>query len=257
MVIVIIGILAGLAMPSIKSLGHPNVMAAASRQLADDFALARQRAIAERANVFVVFFTKLSDYPADITGADYTGFFVTNRQANQLVGAQYATYALFTRRGVGDQPGQNRPRYLTEWRHLPEGVFIPASEFADTNIFSNAINFNQPSPQTFPFPTTNLTRNMRLELPWIGFDPQGSLIRANLRNGGLERRKTDLRLRLTQGSVIEVKNPDDTHPVRDIDMIETPPYNSNFVAQGVPDTATRIRLNWLTGRSRVEWTQIP
>ncbi|MBI5775566.1 MAG: prepilin-type N-terminal cleavage/methylation domain-containing protein [Verrucomicrobia bacterium] len=256
-VIVIIGILAGLVMPSIKNLAHPNVMAAAARQLVDDLALARQRAITERANVYVVFFTKLSDYSTSI--ADTDPFLVTNKQANQLLGAQYATYALYTRRGVGDQPGVNFPRYLTEWRHLPEGTFIPATEFADTNIFNNAINGaygNNYRNQLFPFPTTNLQLNLNLDLPWIGFDAQGRLLMAHHNTGALQTRKTDVKIRVALGSALENKNTDGTFPVADADILEAPPYTYT-PGSGLPDPATRIAINWLTGRARVERTEIP
>src|SRR3954470_24522888 len=54
-VISIIALLSVLAMPAIKALTRSNTISSANRQLLDDFALARQRAINERANVYVVF----------------------------------------------------------------------------------------------------------------------------------------------------------------------------------------------------------
>lgn len=268
-VIVIIGILSGLVMPSIKNLAHPNVMAAASRQLLDDLALARQRAITERANVYVVFFTRLSDYtgisPQDTTPP--SGFFYTNQQANHLTAGQYSSYALYTRRGVGDQPGVNVPRYITEWKHLPAGSFIPESEFANSNIFNNARG-GYVSSMLIPFPTTNLVRQLNLDLPWIGFDPQGRLLIAPPPAKApqfptdpvtLATRKADLRLRIALGSALQPTNsPNGTLQVVDSSILEMPAYTwPTNAPPGQPDPATRIAINWLTGRARIERAEVP
>src|ERR1041384_6014921 len=54
-VVVIIGLILAVAVPAIKGMKKSNVIAAADRQLLDDLALARQRAILGRTTVHVVF----------------------------------------------------------------------------------------------------------------------------------------------------------------------------------------------------------
>ena len=54
-VIAILGILAGLAVPALKNLGKSNVNVSAARQLLDDVGRARQLAIANRTTVYMVF----------------------------------------------------------------------------------------------------------------------------------------------------------------------------------------------------------
>ncbi|HUB87021.1 MAG TPA: type II secretion system protein, partial [Verrucomicrobiae bacterium] len=55
MVIVIIGILAGLAVPALKNLGKLESNAGAARQLLDDVGRARQLAIANHTTVYMIF----------------------------------------------------------------------------------------------------------------------------------------------------------------------------------------------------------
>jgi prepilin-type N-terminal cleavage/methylation domain-containing protein len=57
-VIAIIGMLAVLGMPALKGFGKANAILAADRQLLDDLATARQRAIAEHTEVYVLFASK-------------------------------------------------------------------------------------------------------------------------------------------------------------------------------------------------------
>src|SRR5689334_2236254 len=54
-VISIIALLSALAVPAIKALTRSNTISSANRQLLDDIALARQRAINERSIVHIVF----------------------------------------------------------------------------------------------------------------------------------------------------------------------------------------------------------
>lgn len=123
MVIGIMALVATIAAPSLKKLRESDVMAAANRQLLDDLASARQRAIVGRTTVYMVFMPSATNY--------------SNAQFNQLSYAdgqrvlvnQLTAYALFAERSVGDQPGQPYARYLTDWRSLPEGVFIPEWAF--------------------------------------------------------------------------------------------------------------------------------
>src|SRR5437764_11983010 len=54
-VMLIIGILASITVPAMKGMGQANRSAAAHRQVLDDIALARMRAINDRAPVYIVF----------------------------------------------------------------------------------------------------------------------------------------------------------------------------------------------------------
>src|SRR5271170_2076571 len=55
LVIAILGLLAGLAVPALKNLGKSNTNVSAARQLLDDVGRARQLAIANRTTVYMVF----------------------------------------------------------------------------------------------------------------------------------------------------------------------------------------------------------
>ena len=54
-VIAILGIIAALAVPSLKNLGKSNINVSASRQLLDDVGRARQLAMVNRTTVYMVF----------------------------------------------------------------------------------------------------------------------------------------------------------------------------------------------------------
>ncbi len=102
-VMVIIAILASVGLPALRGIGKGNRMSAATRQVMDDLALARLRAISSRSTVYMVFMptnllARIAAEPND----------AVRRQLTNLVGSQYSGYALVTRRSVGDQPGQER-----------------------------------------------------------------------------------------------------------------------------------------------------
>ena len=61
-VIVILGILAALLVPSLKNFGHADAMTAATRQMLDDIGRTRQLAISQHTTVYMVF------VPAEIPG---------------------------------------------------------------------------------------------------------------------------------------------------------------------------------------------
>lgn len=125
----IIAILATLAVPAFRGFGESNIEAAAERQLLDDLAYARLQALNQRATVLMLF------VPPGV-------------QEESLVPQQLTSYALYSSHTVGDQPGQGTPRFITEWRSLPDGmVFSPGNFFgnrSDPNIT------NRPLPQLDP-----------------------------------------------------------------------------------------------------------
>src|SRR5436190_238051 len=107
----IIALMAGLALPIFHKRSG-NEMAAANRQLLDDLAFARQKAIAERTTVYVLF------VPTNFWLT--TPAYDTNKLYTNLIGDQMTGYALFTPRSAGDQPGQPVRRYITGWKSLPD-----------------------------------------------------------------------------------------------------------------------------------------
>ncbi len=48
--------------------------------------------------------------------------------ATNLLDKQLVGYAYVSLRSVGDQPGVHIPRYLSSWKTLPQGAFIPAGK---------------------------------------------------------------------------------------------------------------------------------
>jgi hypothetical protein len=86
-----------------------------NRQILDDLAFARLRAISERSD-------GLRRVRSDERGALLSGNQIRPedlRLVSNLASRVYASYALLSTRSVGDQPGQSTPRYLTEWKALP------------------------------------------------------------------------------------------------------------------------------------------
>jgi prepilin-type N-terminal cleavage/methylation domain-containing protein len=205
-VIAIIGLLASLTVPSFKMLGHGDVMMVASRQLIDDLALARIRAINGRTTVYVVFFPEQSKLGI-IDDPVVAGYFFTNITANRLLGGQLTSYAIYAERSVGDQPGRVTPRYLTEWRTLPKGVYFWPEVFGstnvaggiypldgNTNVFFNAVGHTNASSRMFELPDVRGTNWFKYSLPYLAFDAQGRL-------AGPVAPVADVKLPLALGSV--------------------------------------------------------
>lgn len=235
----IIGALAAISLPAIRGMMKSNTMAAADRQLLDDFALARQQAISHRTTVHIIFVPRITAQwvfnPADPRD---------QQLGNRLKTGTYTTYALFAERSVGDQPGQPRFRYLTQWKTLPEGVFIAVPEFREMRA---ELWFSWADPVTRPFKYTNLpfpsNNGLNQSVPHIAFDSQGSLVAFDLLGNRIIQ---DEFIALARGSIFTERLP--TGEVR-VDAKERPPGNSitNY---------NRIRIDGLTGRARVERLEI-
>ena len=113
-------------MPVLNSF-KPNPLAAASRQLLDDLSFARHKALADHTTVYVVFMPSTANLePKILNGMNP---FIQQRMAK----GQYASYALYERRQIGDQPGQKRAHWLTNWRMLPKGTYIAPQKFGVPN----------------------------------------------------------------------------------------------------------------------------
>ncbi|MCI0747720.1 MAG: prepilin-type N-terminal cleavage/methylation domain-containing protein [Verrucomicrobia subdivision 3 bacterium] len=238
-VMLIIGVMTAISIPAIKGLGQSNIVTSATRQLLDDIALARHKAITGRTTVHVIF---VPDWVAGMTVANAREQKVIDR----IAGAPFAGYALYAERTVGDQPGQHTGRYLTAWRTLPDGMFVVQQEFDKTYSTAGAWNGIDPLDRPFhyeslPFPTSNSSSN---EVPHLAFDQNGRLKQPF--GGNVFQ---DEYIWLTRGSIL-VERDNVTRQVVSVDVRETPPRDSwktNY---------NRIRIEGYSGRARLEQPQV-
>lgn len=161
-VISIIGIVAAISVPALKNFQKSDADAAATRQLLDDIARARQFAISQRSTVHMVFvpagFWNSPSYAALLASPNLTAeqrVAVTNLLPRQMIG-----YNFISLREVGSQPGQSTPRYLSEWRTLPEGMFIATNKFSPPPSGVTVV-YDPPVPPSPPFLPTVRTFNVR------------------------------------------------------------------------------------------------
>lgn len=238
-VMAIIGILAAIGLPALRGLGGSNDIAAANRQLIDDLAFARFKAINERTVVYVVFVSQ------DILTAN-----LNNQQKIEVAkkaNLQYTSYALFSKRSLGDQPGPGTAHYITDWKTLPQGVYILTNKFDVTLALAPdsaraAIPVaNRPfSYVDVPFPTVT---DKLIKLPVVAFDFQGRLVAFD--SSGRLKQAEDLVIPLVKGSIIYPQESRDVAKQRSLDpaeVIETP--KNNYTNNPV------VRVDWLTGRAR-------
>lgn len=248
-VIAIIGIVAAISVPALKNFQKGDAEAAATRQLLDDIARARQFAISQRSTVYLVFvprnFWDNNGYTANQPA--YNALSDQDKSnAVVLLDKQLIGYNFISVRDVGDQPGVNHPRYLIEWRTLPEGMFIPEYKFnpastinipdpglptphqVDGFAYTNVVPF--PSPDAVPGPSGFAW------MPYLAFNSLGQL---------LTDRDSEV-IPLARGTVappLDVnKRPLYAAPT----LIEKPAGNSTSSAY------TLIYVDRLTGRARVE-----
>ncbi len=216
-VIAIIGILAAIGLPALRGLGESNSIDDASRQLLDDLAYARLRAINDRTTVYVVFVR-----PDVETVVDH------------LAPYRMGGYTLFTRRSVGEQPGKQSPRQLTPWRLLPDKTFIPVTKFITTGT-TNKLEMSL-ATNTFPIVVTNRLYP-ELAMNYIAFNAQGQVVRLDPR--GFQVGGEDVFLPLVKGSVIHPREADGSYD-EPADVVEVPRGNRRYV-----------QVNWLTGRASI------
>jgi prepilin-type N-terminal cleavage/methylation domain-containing protein len=265
-VISILAILAGLAVPALKNLGKSNVTVSAARQLLDDVGRARQLAIANHATVYMVFvptnfwtgnggnFLNTSQWWQNLTVAQQTA--VTNLADQQLSGYNFISYGK-----VGDQPGQHAWHYLSTWQSLPQGTFISPKKFywpvqplqftpvagGQTFSISQFLTRND-----IPFPTEQSTNyNNVVSLPWIAFNYQGQLT-----TNGVDVVTYHELIPLAQGSVypalngnkqLQLGNAAASSP--SVQLI--PSGNDTSISYNLVD------IDPLTGRASLEFYKIP
>lgn len=248
LVIGIIGVLAVTSVPAIRSLTQVNTQASGERQVLDDLGLARQMAINNRRTVYMVF--------TPPTVAQHLARLATSGNPDRpreelllrsLFTRQYASYALFSRRSVGDQPGQGRPRYLTDWRDLPEGMLFLTNRLVELtkgqweSVSQSLAVTNRPLAYgTFPFPTAS---SPDIRAPYIAFDPQGRIHY----DDGWQPAIVGEAVSLSRGSAFYIRNPDGTP-----DLSAAPDF-----AISPPTNRVDILVNWLTGRAEVQTYKMP
>lgn len=231
----IIALLAGLALPHIRGNTEAVAMDAATHQLVEDLSFARQKAIAQRSTVAVVF---LTDAITGLTASDPK----EQKEINRLQGGIYTHYALYSFRKVGEQPGQPTKGYLTEWKALPEKIFFATNDGVP-NI-PNLLNL-APEPRKFPFPLSDSASAP--EFPYIAFDHDGQVITLDSSgNGRGIPAAVDPVFSIARGAVFYAR---DAQGVLTgvLEFQETPPDNGSN---------NLIQVDWLTGRAKRVETQL-
>jgi hypothetical protein len=242
--LVVIGIIAAvsvISVPVIRGLGQSNVVTSGTQQLVDDLMLARHKAMVGRTTVYVVFVPRtITDQPVP------TGLNVREEKLwNRLRGGAYTTYALFAERSLGDQPGKRNARYITDWRTLPQGVFITTDEYQSLPPpqFDKEPGIDRPFAwKSFPFPIEQ-SRQQR-QLPYIAFDQNGSLLQYKQTAQNVRVYEPEY-IWMAKGSVLVAR---DGNTVS-VDAREVPLGNSK-------DNYNRIRIDPISGRARLERPEI-
>ncbi len=249
-VIVILGLLAAIGIPAIRGMSKSNSMAAADRQMLDDLAYARQRAIADHTTVYVVFIPPWIIDQSQFPVTDPT----IGPAITRLYGGQYTTYALLSLRMIGDQPGRSTPRYLTSWRTLPEGVFIHSNKFLidfRTPLYPYEVTNFPTMNFPFPFVTNNAVPpyatpgGVSPVLPYVAFDYLGHLVS-----------QRDETIPLVHGSIFYARAANGDFINQPPDVLEKPGTNTVYSANYPSNSFNQIHIDWLTGRARVEKLEI-
>ncbi|HYG23730.1 MAG TPA: prepilin-type N-terminal cleavage/methylation domain-containing protein [Verrucomicrobiae bacterium] len=254
-VIAIIGILAAIVAPSLQTFRKGDAMAAATSQLLGGAARARQMALTQRTDVYMVFlptnFVGLITEPHWLALDDQQRIALTNLVDRQLTGFTFVSF-----RSAGDQPGQGRPYYHGAWEQLPDGVFILPEKFRYRSEVPQFFTISDPAKGEdyriygferveVPFPTATAPS---IFLPCIGFDHQGRLITRP------QNEEAEL-IPLAAGSVAYPRDPKTKQLVilgpneNQVSVQEQPPNNSRIGYHVV-------RIDWLTGRGHLERREI-
>lgn len=265
-VIGIIGVLAATSVPAIRSLTQSQSVAAAHRQVLDELDLARHLALSGRRTVYMVFVP-----PTMRSHFDQVRQYETEpqrtrdmRRLTNLVNGQFTAYALFTKRTVGDQPGRGTPRYLSEWKQLPDGMLFVTNKFEDLKDkwlarADKVLDTNRPLPYAlFPFPGAD---SAPARLPYIAFNADGQITYEEARPPVLAGEA----ISLTRGSILhnkEIKSSQPSDPdnwIYDSRNKEWWRYNLKAwpdVVGTEKGTPVQIRVSWMTGRAKVERAEV-
>jgi prepilin-type N-terminal cleavage/methylation domain-containing protein len=246
-VISILGILAALTVPALKSLGKSNVSVSAGRQLLDDVSRARLLAISHHTTVYMVF------VPTNYWGATTIspGNIIEFNALTNLGDKQLTGYTFISHGALGDQPGNHQWNYLAPWQALPDNSFIASWKFLP-RITTRVTNVNSQFPvygfmtTPVPFPTA-LSSN--ISLPFIAFNYLGQLT-----TNGVDPFFGHEYIPLAQGSVFFGVNPTNKipmlTPVSINGIVESPTNNSTSSMFNLVD------IDGLTGRSRLQFQAV-
>ena len=251
-VIAIIGILAAIAMPSLKNFRAQDALAASTRQLLDDVARARQYAISQRTTVYMVFCPTNFWNGISLTAYNKLQSLLPNEfeRSKKLYDKQFTAYNFVTLRSVGEQPGQQSPRYLSSWKVLPEGAIIDPFKFGprtDTKYFYDPPLPAIPTDRIFQVHGFDVTNNIPFPsqdaavigapyvwLPYIAFNHLGQLASGE-----------DEYIPIVRGTVNHAR-----------DAAKTPIAATPDVSEARPGDSTNafllVHIDWLTGRARLE-----
>lgn len=227
-VVAIIGLLSAVTLPSLKGLNKSNAIKTANRQLVDDLNLARTMAINNRSPVFMVFITPqivadqgiLQNLPS-----------TELERLVELIPGQYRAYALYSTRSAGDQPGQSNPKFLTDWRFLPDGIYFPRQKL---NPERDPGQLGEPVSRPFSRAQIEFfTTGQQLILPVLGFDAQGQLISGR-----------DEVVTFREGSVFVQRDANGNPQVGPVDIVDK--SGESEYEEG----NHHVYVNWLTGRAK-------
>lgn len=248
MVLAIIGLLTGLTLPFLKGLSRSNTIGSAARQLLDDVSYARHKAIASHTTVFMVFVPPADQAEANIYLPLQQSL---PKQWTSLVTGQATSYSFFTRRSLGEQPGEQNPNYVTKWYSLPQGTFIPEYKFYSPQPTSIGPT-NDPkivtpfaSSKAFPVPVTTMNGGVTNgTIAYLAFDYMGRLV---YEDGTPTMR--DEYIPVAQGSIFFTRDQNGGLIWDKADIQENPPGNSlvNY---------NLIHIDALTGRAKIEQVEL-
>jgi prepilin-type N-terminal cleavage/methylation domain-containing protein len=249
-VLVIIAILAGLALPHIRGNTESVAINAACRQLVADLSLARQRAISQRSTVAVVFISP------DVFNINLGGGWAPNErdEIKRLQGGVYTHYALYQYRKVGEQPGtRDSEGYITEWKSLPDKTFIDPNEFTKDRLNLNQsagfrVHPGNVQPQfRFPFSSSPPLQIGPNGLPYIAFDHEGRCITVDRDETGVGTMAGDRYLNVARGAILFTRESNGSVLESNFEAQQVPPFNA---------TNNIIYVNALTGRAKRQELQL-
>jgi prepilin-type N-terminal cleavage/methylation domain-containing protein len=251
-VLVIIAILAGLALPHIRGNTESVAINAACRQLVADLSLARQRAISQRSTVAVVFISPDVFDPTLLSSPGLTANEIA--EIKRLQGGVYTHYALYQYRKVGEQPGtRDSEGYITEWKSLPDKTFIDPNEFTKDRLNLNQsagfrVHPGNVQPQfRFPFSSSPPLQIGPNGLPYIAFDHEGRCITVDRDETGVGTMAGDRYLNVARGAILFTRESDGSVQQSNFEAQQVPPFNA---------TNNIIYVNALTGRAKRQELQL-
>lgn len=251
-VIAIIAVLAAIVGPSLGNFRRGDAMAAGTSQLLGGVARARQLAISQRAEVYMVFMptNNWSEWAASQPMLTLNERKVlTNLMNRQLTGYTFLTY-----RSAGDQPGQRVPKYVSAWQRLPESIYVMPEKFVwngpnqppqRTLIINDPATGIRREVYTFqrfqvPFPTET---SALVWMPCIAFDQEGKLLTRPPGQDGE-------RIPMTQGSVFYPRDAVRKEP-------QLGPADAEERPAGIGTNAfNMVYVDWLTGRGSLERREV-